>query len=270
MAVIGVGQIGGSVALGARVAGAVTEVVAWSRTPEKLDRAQALGIIDRAAPLDGRGGARRRRRGAGDAGAQPGRGGRGRSRRELEEGALVFDVGSVKGAAIAVGRAQAAAGRLRRLPPDRGHRAGRSRRGQPAAVRGQALRDLSDAAEPRGGGGDGRAAVDGDGRRAGAHDGRAARPRVRGGQPPAARGGVCAGGGAGSAGARRHRGDPAAADLQPARHDARRRVQPGDVARHPARQPRRGAAADRGAGGLRAGAARGGGGGRRRRASRSC
>jgi len=31
MAVIGVGQIGGSVALGARVAGAVTEVIAWSR-----------------------------------------------------------------------------------------------------------------------------------------------------------------------------------------------------------------------------------------------
>ena len=45
MAVIGVGQIGGSVALSARVAGAVTEVVAWSRTKEKLDRAQALGII---------------------------------------------------------------------------------------------------------------------------------------------------------------------------------------------------------------------------------
>ena len=49
MAVIGVGQIGGSVALGARVAGAVTEVVAWSRTRDKLERAQALGIIDRAA-----------------------------------------------------------------------------------------------------------------------------------------------------------------------------------------------------------------------------
>src|SRR4051795_2808535 len=49
MAVIGVGQIGGSVALGARVAGAVTEGVAWSRTRDKLERAQALGIIDRAA-----------------------------------------------------------------------------------------------------------------------------------------------------------------------------------------------------------------------------
>ena len=36
MAVIGVGQIGGSVALGARVAGAVTEVVAWSRTRDNV------------------------------------------------------------------------------------------------------------------------------------------------------------------------------------------------------------------------------------------
>ena len=49
MAVMGAGQIGGSVALAARAAGAVTEVVAWSRTREKLERAQALGIIDRSA-----------------------------------------------------------------------------------------------------------------------------------------------------------------------------------------------------------------------------
>ncbi len=46
---MGAGQIGGSVALAARAAGAVTEVVAWSRTREKLERAQALGIIDRSA-----------------------------------------------------------------------------------------------------------------------------------------------------------------------------------------------------------------------------
>ena len=77
MAVIGVGQIGGSVALGARVAGAVTEVVAWSRTRDKLERAQALGIIDRAArstaeAARGAGGRRAR-----DAGAQPGRRGGG-------------------------------------------------------------------------------------------------------------------------------------------------------------------------------------------------
>ena len=100
MAVIGVGQIGGSVALGARVAGAVTEVVAWSRTREKLERAQSLGIIDRIAPS-----AAEAARGAalvvlatpvrslGDAAAQ--------IAPELDEAALVFDVGSVKAAAIA-------------------------------------------------------------------------------------------------------------------------------------------------------------------------
>ena len=100
MAVIGVGQIGGSVALGARVAGAVTEVVAWSRTRDKLERAQALGIIDRAA----RSTAEAARgagvvvlatpvRSLGEAAAA--------IARELDEGALVFDVGSVKAAAIA-------------------------------------------------------------------------------------------------------------------------------------------------------------------------
>jgi prephenate dehydrogenase len=100
MAVIGVGQIGGSVALGARVAGAVTEVVAWSRTRDKLERAQALGIIDRAA----RSTAEAARgasvvvlatpvRSLGEAAAA--------IARELDDGALVFDVGSVKAAAIA-------------------------------------------------------------------------------------------------------------------------------------------------------------------------
>lgn len=100
MAVIGVGQIGGSVALGARVAGAVTDVVAWSRTQEKLERAQALGIIDRIAPS-----AAEAARGAavvvlatpvrslGDAAAQ--------IAPVLDDGTLVFDVGSVKAAAIA-------------------------------------------------------------------------------------------------------------------------------------------------------------------------
>jgi prephenate dehydrogenase len=99
MAVIGVGQIGGSVALGARVAGAVTEVVAWSRTRDKLDRAQALGIIDRAARSTAeaaRGAAVVVRatpvRSLGDAAAA--------IAKELDDKALVFDVGSVKGAAI--------------------------------------------------------------------------------------------------------------------------------------------------------------------------
>ena len=178
MAVIGVGQIGGSVALGARVAGAVTEVVAWSRTKEKLDRAQALGIIDRAARSTAeaaRGAAivvlATPVRSLGEAAAaiaqRAGRRGAGVRRRQREGGG-----DRIRGA-------QAAAGRLRRLPPDRRDRAGRPGRGQPAAVRRQALRDLPDAAEQRGGRRDGRAAVDGDGRRAGAHDGRAARPRVR-------------------------------------------------------------------------------------------
>jgi prephenate dehydrogenase len=100
MAVIGVGQIGGSVALGARVAGAVTEVVAWSRTRDKLERAQALGIIDRAARSTAeaaRGAAvvvlATPVRSLGEAAAA--------IARELDEGALVFDVGSVKAAAIA-------------------------------------------------------------------------------------------------------------------------------------------------------------------------
>ena len=110
MAVIGVGQIGGSVALGARVAGAVTEVIAWSRTREKLERAQSLGIIDRIAPS-----AAEAARGAavvvlatpvrslGDAAAQ--------IAPELDEAALVFDVGSVKAAA------RSAAGSTIRKPP---------------------------------------------------------------------------------------------------------------------------------------------------------
>ncbi|HVR62611.1 MAG TPA: prephenate dehydrogenase/arogenate dehydrogenase family protein [Polyangia bacterium] len=53
LAVIGVGQIGGSVALAARATGAVGEVVGYARSAETLQRAQALGIIDRAAPSAG-------------------------------------------------------------------------------------------------------------------------------------------------------------------------------------------------------------------------
>ena len=49
LAVIGVGQIGGSVALAARATGAAGEVVGFARSAETLQRAQALGIIDRAA-----------------------------------------------------------------------------------------------------------------------------------------------------------------------------------------------------------------------------
>jgi prephenate dehydrogenase len=100
LAVIGVGQIGGSVALAARVAGAIGEVVAWSRTEEKLQRAHALGIIDRAATSAAeaaRGAALVvlatpvRSLGAAAAEIAP----------VLDPGAIVFDVGSVKAAAIA-------------------------------------------------------------------------------------------------------------------------------------------------------------------------
>ncbi|WP_338847761.1 prephenate dehydrogenase/arogenate dehydrogenase family protein [Massilia sp. W12] len=49
--IVGVGLIGGSLALAARRAGAVQEVRAWERTPEILARAHALGIIS-APPAD--------------------------------------------------------------------------------------------------------------------------------------------------------------------------------------------------------------------------
>jgi prephenate dehydrogenase len=100
LAVMGAGQIGGSVALAARAAGAVTDVVAWSRTQDKLDRARALGIIDRAASS-----AAEAARGAalvvlatpvrslGELAAE--------IAPVLEPGALLIDVGSVKAAAIA-------------------------------------------------------------------------------------------------------------------------------------------------------------------------
>jgi prephenate dehydrogenase len=99
MAVIGVGQIGGSVALAARAAGAITEVVGWSRSSDTLARARGLGIIDRVAES-----AAEAARGAAlivlatpvrslGAIAQDIAG-------ALGEGAIVFDVGSVKGAAI--------------------------------------------------------------------------------------------------------------------------------------------------------------------------
>jgi len=100
LAVMGAGQIGGSVALAARAAGAVTEVVAWSRTQEKLDRARALGIIDRAcssAAEAAQGAAlvvlATPVRSLGDIAAE--------IAPMLDAGALVIDVGSVKAAAIA-------------------------------------------------------------------------------------------------------------------------------------------------------------------------
>jgi prephenate dehydrogenase len=99
LAVIGVGQIGGSVALAARAAGAVTEVVGWGRSAETLARARSLGIVDRVAPSRAE-----VARGAGLVVlATPVRS-LGEVARDiapaLEAGAIVFDVGSVKGTAI--------------------------------------------------------------------------------------------------------------------------------------------------------------------------
>jgi prephenate dehydrogenase len=99
LAVVGVGQIGGSVALAARAAGAVTEVVGWGRNAETLERARSLGIIDRAAKTC----ADVARGAALVVLATPVRS-LGEVARDiapaLEEGAIVFDVGSVKGTAI--------------------------------------------------------------------------------------------------------------------------------------------------------------------------
>jgi prephenate dehydrogenase len=99
LAVVGVGQIGGSVALAARAAGAVTDVVGWGRSAETLERAKALGIIDRVAPARtdvARGAAL-------VVLATPVRS-LGEVARDvapaLEAGAIVFDVGSVKATAI--------------------------------------------------------------------------------------------------------------------------------------------------------------------------
>ena len=100
LAVIGVGQIGGSVALAARAAGAVGEVVGWSRTPETAARARALGVVDRAASS-----AAEAARGAalvvlatpvGSLGAAASA-----IAPALDPEGIVMDVGSVKGAAIA-------------------------------------------------------------------------------------------------------------------------------------------------------------------------
>jgi prephenate dehydrogenase len=99
LAVVGVGQIGGSVALAARAAGAVTEVVGWGRSAETLARAKDLGIIDRTATTR----AEVARGAALVVLATPVRS-LGEVAREiapaLEAGAIVFDVGSVKGTAI--------------------------------------------------------------------------------------------------------------------------------------------------------------------------
>ena len=46
LAILGVGLIGGSLALAARAAGACGEIVGWGRRPQGLAEAQQLGVID--------------------------------------------------------------------------------------------------------------------------------------------------------------------------------------------------------------------------------
>ena len=48
LTIIGVGLIGGSLARALKVTGACEEIVGWGRSPESLQRALALGVIDRA------------------------------------------------------------------------------------------------------------------------------------------------------------------------------------------------------------------------------
>jgi len=49
LAVLGLGQLGGSLALAGRAAGLFDEVVGFGRRPEALERARALGLCDRTA-----------------------------------------------------------------------------------------------------------------------------------------------------------------------------------------------------------------------------
>ena len=170
LAVIGVGQIGGSVALGARGR------ARWARSPPRAASRPSSSARRRSASsiaqrVDGGGGARGRARGAGDAGGEPGRGRGGDRAGSWPPGAMVFDVGSVKGAAMAAVEPELPPGAFVACHPLAGTERVGPGRGQPAPVRREALRDLPDAAAQRGGGRAGRAAVGGDGRRAGADDG---------------------------------------------------------------------------------------------------
>jgi prephenate dehydrogenase len=98
LAVLGLGQLGGSFALASRAAGLVTEVVGFGRNEESLRQARALGLVERtttdpatavrdastivvAIPLRSVAALVRR------------------IRSSLRPGALVLDVGSVKGTA---------------------------------------------------------------------------------------------------------------------------------------------------------------------------
>ncbi len=129
---IGVGQIGGSVALAARAAGAVAEVVGWSRSAETLRRAADAGIVDRTAPS-----AREAARGAAVVVLATPVLSLGALAEEiapaLRDDALVIDVGSVEARRDRRRRGPRRA--LRRLPSAGRHRALRPRRRDRRAVR---------------------------------------------------------------------------------------------------------------------------------------
>jgi cyclohexadieny/prephenate dehydrogenase len=98
LAILGLGQLGGSIALGARAAGLVTEIVGFGRSEESLARARALGLADRTTTD-----AREAVRGAATVViSTPLRSVStvaARIRGALAPGALVIDVGSVKATA---------------------------------------------------------------------------------------------------------------------------------------------------------------------------
>jgi prephenate dehydrogenase len=99
VAVLGLGLLGGSVAAAARARGAAREVVGYARQRAPLERALARGVVDRI--VDGRGGAARAVAGADLVVLATPVSGMARVLEQaapsLREGALVTDVGSVKG-----------------------------------------------------------------------------------------------------------------------------------------------------------------------------
>ena len=257
LAVMGAGQIGGSVALAARAAGAVTDVVAWSRTREKLERAVALGIIDRAAPS-----AAEAARGAalivlaapvrslGDLAAE--------IAPALAAGAVVIDVGSVKAAAIAAVEPKLPPGAFVACHPVAGTERVGPDAASPLLFEGKKCvicptarsAETAVATIERLWSAMGAEPVRMDAQLhdrvlgAGSH-----LPHVAAYTLAAALGGLPAD---------VHRGDAAVADDQLAGHDARGGVEPSHVARHLPGQPGPGAAADRRAGRAAGGAASGG------------
>ena len=102
--IAGVGLIGGSLALAARSAGLIGEVVGLGRSAANLRHRTATRHHRPLQPRPARRRPRRRLAAAGGAGAQHRRRSRTPARRRLRAGAVVSDVGSVKAAVRARGR----------------------------------------------------------------------------------------------------------------------------------------------------------------------